>query len=314
MSQDLPITWGVVNDIQRMCVNDGPGYRTTVFLKGCLLDCRWCHNPEGKRRFPEVIPYVSNCKVCGECLPACPTGALSYNGKGFPHIDRALCSDCMQCAAACAHDALIVWGRVMSSADVMAEVINDKPFYKTSGGGMTVSGGEPMSQPAFVASLMRAAKADPDPSERVHTALDTCGHAAWADYEKVLDFVDLVLLDIKHMDPSAHKAYTGRDNALILANARKMAARGMKMRLRVPVIPKVNDTEENFTATAKFAAELGEAVSGVDLLPYHPYAGGKYRAFGMDYAFPTGEGYDDSMLEPIINLFLDYVPEVTIGG
>jgi len=124
----------------------------------------------------------------------------------------------------------------------------------------------------------------------------------------------MVLLDIKHMDPAAHKSYTGRDNALILSNARKMAARGMRMRLRVPVIPKVNDTEENFAATAKFAQELGEAVSGVDLLPYHPYAGGKYRAFGMDYEFPTGEGYDDSMLEPIINLFLDYVPEVTIGG
>lgn len=313
MKEPMENRWGVVNDIQRMSTNDGPGYRTTVFLKGCLLNCRWCHNPEGKRRFPEVIPYVTNCDQCGECVTACPTGALTLTEEG-PSIDRSLCSDCMQCAAACDKDGLVVWGRIMSAAEVMEEVDRDRTFYRNSGGGLTVSGGEPMAQPDFVLSLFRMAKADPDPAERIHTALDTCGHAAWAGYERVLPFTDLVLLDVKHMETSAHAGYTGTGNEVILQNAARIAQSGVKMRIRVPVIPNVNDTKENFRATARFAAGLGDAVAGVDLLPYHPYAGGKYRVFGMAYDFPAGEGYDDERLAPVIELFLDHVAEVTIGG
>lgn len=307
-------TFGIINDIQRMSVNDGPGYRTTVFLKGCLLDCDWCHNPEGKRRFPEVIPYVTNCTGCGDCVEVCATGALSLNNESQPVIDRALCSDCFMCAHTCKESGLVVWGKTFAATDVMTEVFADEPFFKTSGGGMTISGGEPMAQPEFVQALFSLAKKGADKAAPIHTALDTCGHAPWEDYEKVLPLTDLVLLDLKHMDSTIHKSYTGAGNEQILENARRMALMGKKMRIRVPIIPGINDTEKNWRATANFAQSLEESVIGVDLLPYHPYAGGKYKAFGMEYDFPVGEGYDDSRLEPVIELFLQYVYEVTIGG
>ncbi|MBI9076224.1 MAG: glycyl-radical enzyme activating protein [Desulfatibacillum sp.] len=307
-------TFGVINDIQRMSTNDGPGFRTIVFLKGCLLDCKWCHNPEGRRRFPEIIPFVTNCIGCGECLEVCATGALSLNGDNHPVIDRGLCTDCLQCARVCTHAGLVPWGTIMTASEVMKEVFADEAFFRNSGGGMTVSGGEPMAQPGFVHALFSMAKQGTDQASPIHTALDTCGHAPWEDYAKVLPFTDLVLLDIKHMNPEPHKTYTGATNALILNNARRMAEMGTTMRLRVPIIPGINDTQENWSATAEFAASLGDSVQGVDLLPYHPYAGGKYKAFGMDYDFPAGEGYDDSRLEPVIELFLKHVYEVTIGG
>ncbi len=307
-------TFGVINDIQRMSTNDGPGYRTTVFLKGCLLDCDWCHNPEGRRRFPEVIPYVTNCTSCGDCLEVCATGALSLNEEGHPVIDRSLCSDCLQCARHCKQAGLVTWGSIMSAAQVMDEVFADEAFFRNSGGGMTVSGGEPMGQPDFVHALFTLAKQGNGEAEPIQTALDTCGHAPWEDYAKVLPFTDLVLLDIKNMESGPHKTYTGAGNETILDNARRIAEMGKKMRIRVPIIPGTNDSEENWIATAKFAASLGDAVMGVDLLPYHPYAGTKYITFGMEYDFPVGEGYDDSRLEPVIDLFLEHVYEVTIGG
>ncbi|MEW5735323.1 MAG: glycyl-radical enzyme activating protein [Thermodesulfobacteriota bacterium] len=313
-TEKLLKTFGVIYDLQRMCVNDGPGFRTTVFCKGCLLNCKWCHNPEGKRRYPEAIPFTSNCNKCGLCAAACPTGAMGITADGFPVIDRSLCTDCFQCVSSCKDDGLVVWGRIVTAESVMAEVSADKPFYKNSGGGLTVSGGEPMAQPDFVHALFSLCKESPDPEERIRTALDTCGHAPWASFEKIVPLTDLVLLDLKHMDSDAHRAYTGAGNEIILENARRIAAAGVPLRLRVPVIPGVNDTEENFLATARFAESLGPAVTGVDLLPYHPYAGHKYRAFGMAYDFPAGEGYDDATLLPVVEIFVEKVAEVTIGG
>jgi pyruvate formate lyase activating enzyme len=300
---------GIINGIQRMCTSDGPGFRTVVFLKGCPLNCKWCHNPEGKRRYPEVIPFVSNCTSCGDCVAACAAGALSLSGDKKPVVDQGRCTSCFSCVASCPKEGLVVWGKIVHIRDILDQVFSDKPFFKNSGGGITLSGGEPMLQPLFVRALFEIAR-----EEKVETALDTCGHAAWEEYERVLDVTDLVLLDIKHMDPRAHRAYTGADSARILENARRFAERGIPLRLRVPVIPNVNDTEENWRATARFAESLGKAVTGLDLLPYHPYAGGKYRSFGMEYEFPAGEGYDDERLMPVVELFLEHVEEVTIGG
>ncbi|MDY6966851.1 MAG: glycyl-radical enzyme activating protein [Halobacteriota archaeon] len=307
MGEDL--IFGVVNDIQRMCTNDGPGIRTTVFIKGCYLDCEWCHNPEGKRRYPEVFPYVSNCTSCGECLSVCPTGALSLDTEGKPHIDKGLCSSCFQCIKACKEDALICWGKIMTVSEVMAEVLQDKLFYENSGGGMTVSGGEPMAQPDFLCGLMESAK-----KEGIRTALDTCGYAPWEDYERVLEFTDLVLFDIKNMDTKIHKDYSGLGNELILANVRRIADKGIDMRIRIPIIPGRNDSSENMEATAKFVEGLGSSVKGVDLLSYHPFAGAKYRVFGMEYGFPIGEGMADDRVKPILDIFLKHVDEVTVGG
>ena len=306
--------FGVVSDIQRMCMNDGPGYRSVVFLKGCYINCQWCHNPEGKRRFPEVIPYVSNCTDCGECLKVCPTGALridgsSVNGVRTLKLDRGLCTTCLQCVRACNYDALVVWGRIVTVEDVLIEVMKDKMFYINSGGGLTLSGGEPMAQPEFSSALMKAAK-----NEGAGTVLDTCGHAPWTDFERVLQYTDLVLYDLKMMDSNEHRSYAGVGNELILENARRMSSSGVKMRIRIPVIPGRNDSMKNWRDIAQFMEGLDGPVHGVDLLPYHPFAGGKYRAFGMCYPYPDGEGLKDEFLAPIVDFFLDYAAEVTVGG
>ncbi len=299
---------GVVNDIQRMSMCDGPGYRTTVFLKGCYLNCQWCHNPEGKRRYPEVFPYIPNCTGCGECLDVCPTGALTLEDDNKPVIDRGLCSVCFQCVKVCKYDALVVWGKIMTAGEVIEEVEKDKPFYENSGGGMTLSGGEPMAQLEFTLALMKLAK-----SRDIDTALDTAGSGSWEDLEKVLEYTDLVLYDIKVMDSKSHKEYSGHGNELILENARRIAAKGIKMRIRIPVIPNRNNTVENMEETGKFIESLGDVVQGIDLLPYHPYAGSKYRIFGLPYPFPEGEGLPDQDVQPFINVLLDYA-DVTVGG
>lgn len=302
-------TFGVITDIQKMCMNDGPGYRTTVFLKGCHLNCQWCHNPEGKRRFPEVIPYVGNCTDCGECSDVCPTGALTLDEERRPRVDRALCTTCLQCVRVCRYDAVVVWGEIVTLDHVMDEVMKDKPFYIHSGGGLTISGGEPMAQPGFSLALMKAAK-----EEGIGTALDTCGHAPWEDFDRILRHTDIVLFDIKIMDSHEHRRYAGIGNERILENARRIASLGMRMRIRIPVIPGRNDSMKNWEETAKFIEDLGDTVEGVDLLPYHPYAGGKYKAFGMDYPYPVGEGLEDDALTPVVDFFVNHVPEVTVGG
>ena len=302
-------TFGVITSIQKMCMNDGPGYRTTVFLKGCSLNCQWCHNPEGKRRFPEVIPYVGNCTGCGECIQVCPTGALRLEDGTTPRLDTGLCTTCLQCVKVCRYDGVVVWGKIVSVAYVMEEVLKDKPFYIHSGGGLTLSGGEPMVQPGFSLALLKAAK-----EEGIGTALDTCGHAAWEEFERVLEYTDMVLFDAKIRDSLEHRQYAGIGNEQILENARRIASLGIKMRIRIPVIPGRNDSMENWIETAKFIESLGDVVQGVDLLPYHPYAGGKYLAFGMEYPFPMGEGLNDDVLVPVIDFFVDHAPEVTVGG
>ncbi len=302
---------GFVNDIQLYSLCDGPGIRSTVFLKGCLLNCRWCHNPEGSRRYPQVFPYQANCTGCGDCVESCPAGAIEMPEPCRPRILRERCIDCFQCAEICKEDAMVVWGRMVSVDEVMDEVQADKPFYKHSGGGMTVSGGEPLAQAGFTRSILEAAK-----EKGISTALDTCGYAAWGVVEKVLEVTDLVLLDLKHMDPLAHRAYCGASNELILDNAAKIAATSVPLRLRIPLIPGFNDSEDNLVRTAAFINGLcrNGRECEVDILPYHPYAGAKYRIFGLDYPFPEGEGYPEDKLTAIVEIFISKDLVVTVGG
>ena len=304
-------TLGVITNIQFFSTYDGPGIRTTVFLKGCTLNCRWCHNPEGMRKYPEIFPDTSKCTGCGECLKACPTGAISFPKEKRPRIDKALCNTCGSCVEACRFGALGMWGVFVRAGDVLDMVEKDKVFYDESGGGITISGGEPTARFEFTLALLKGAK-----ERGISTALDTCGYAPWEKLDALLEWTDIVLYDIKYMDPEDHKEFTGRENVLILENARRIAEKGIPMRIRVPVIPGRTDTVDSLEKTAEFVAELDRKgkIIAVDLLPYHPFAGAKYRLFGLDYPFPEGEGFQDDDILQFIGLFTDEGLDVTIGG
>jgi pyruvate formate lyase activating enzyme len=268
---------GMVFDIQRCCVHDGPGLRTTVFLKGCNLRCFWCHNPESWQTPPDLLLYPSKCIGCGKCFALCPRGCHSAaNGKH--RIDRANCRLCGTCAGRCYAGALVFSGKERGVEDVMKTVLADAAFYKNSGGGMTVSGGEPLLQPAFTLALLRAAK-----KEGIHTALDTAGDVPHGVFQDMAPGVDLWLFDCKCMDSAPHRQATGVGNERILENLRRLGQGKAPVWLRVPVIPGFNDTEENMLALRGFLAGL-PAVQRLDLLPYHSLGAGKNASLGREYA------------------------------
>ena len=330
---------GVVTNIQKFSIYDGPGVRTTIFLKGCRLRYRWCHNPEGVRHYPEVFHLWPDCTDCGKCENICPAGALTmaermwYKGGTITvdvptesgsfafvpveikskwvrkmKIDKGLCIGCQQCVEVCEQGAFIVSGEFKTVDEVMKEVEEDRPMYENSGGGMTLSGGEPTAQPKFCLALLKAAK-----ERGINTALDTNGHVKWGMLNEMLDYTDFVLYDIKHMDAEAHKRFSGVSNELILENARRIVEKGVATRIRIPVIPEANDSEENMTRTAEFVCLLG--LKGVDLLPFHPWAGQSYRVLGLDYPFPIGEWYPEEKLKKIEAIFKSHDLEVNrMGG
>jgi pyruvate formate lyase activating enzyme len=276
---------GIVFDIQRFSLHDGPGIRTTVFLKGCSLRCFWCHNPEGLRLAPETQYDPALCLGDGDCAQVCPTGAHVFDERG--HVfDRAACDACGQCVEVCAAQALTLTGRRMTAEAAAREALLDRAFYARSGGGVTLSGGDPLVQRAFTAELLRLIKA-----EGVSTALETAANCPWEHLAALLPDVNLVMLDLKHMDAAAHRAATGVSNDLILANARRLAEVGQPLILRVPVVPGVNDDEANIATTARFVRELinigrarghyREVAPELELLPYHKLAGDKYRRLGL---------------------------------
>jgi pyruvate formate lyase activating enzyme len=271
---------GTVFNIQRYSIHDGGGIRTLVFLKGCPLRCLWCCNPESQRGVPELGYIESRCvgaRDCGApCVAACTVDAIHLNKQGQAVVDRAKCDVCGKCAQDCGKGALKIVGRVMTVAQVMAEVEKDRPFYRRSGGGVTVGGGEPLAQYQFAAELLEAAH-----RAYLHTAIETCGCVPWPHLSVVLEHVDQLQFDIKHMDPVRHKELTGLSNDLILDNLKK--ARSVvdprDIIIRIPVIPGCNDSEENIRATAEFAAGLG--FRQVELVPYHRLGTSKYAQYGM---------------------------------
>ncbi len=265
----------LIFNIQRFSVNDGPGIRTNVFFKGCPLNCLWCHNPESKSVKPELGFVVSKCIGCGHCLTQCP-GRCHTMEHGEHVIDRTKCLACRACERFCA-GALEIMGREMTVDEVLSEVMKDEIFYKTSNGGMTVSGGEPMIQFPFITELLRAAK-----DRGLTCCMETCGFAAWARFEEIMPFVDLFLYDVKETDPARHREYTGADNALILENLRRLDGAGAKTVLRCPIIPGLNDRDDHFAAVARLADSL-KNVQGIDIEPYHPLGKTKCENLGRDY-------------------------------
>ncbi len=273
---------GTVFDIQRYSLHDGPGLRTSVFLKGCPLRCGWCSNPEAQRFAPELVMFATNCLACGACVEVCDAGGRTLVDSRLVW-ERGVCTSCGACVRACPAGATTWSGQRWTAGDVIRETLRDVPFYE-DGGGLTLTGGEPTAQPMFAEAILRLVKA-----EYVSTAIETTGNAPWEVLGNMLPYVDLWLYDVKHMDSKTHRDCTGLGNELILSNLRRLASLGAPIEVRMPLIPGFNMTEENVRQTAEFVAGLGDAVRSVDLLPYHTLGRSKYEALGRGYLW---EGHD----------------------
>lgn len=269
----LRIIEGLVFDIQRCSIHDGPGIRTTVFLKGCPLSCLWCHNPESLKATPEIFFSADKCIGCRYCVQVCEEGCHYFEDN--THIyerDRCIC--CGKCTLECESKTLELVGKTMTIGEVIAEVVKDEIFYQNSGGGMTVSGGEPMMQFGFTLELLKAAK-----QARLHTCIETAGFGSAAHFAEILPYADLFLYDIKETDSELHKKYTGVPNRTIIENALTLDQAGANLILRCPIIPGLNDREAHFKQIAELANRMRH-VTEIHVLPYHPMGTSKNRRLG----------------------------------
>ena len=290
---------GLIFDIQHFSIYDGPGIRTTVFMKGCSLDCAWCHNPESISLKKEVQTYFFKCIGCGKCFEVCPHHAHIVNGDGRLY-DRDLCIQCGICTDNCYSGALVMTGQEMSVKDVVEEVSRDILFYKDSGGGVTVSGGEPLLQAEFVKSLLVELK-----EAGIHTAVDTAGNVPFSAIETVLPYTDLFLYDFKAMDSEIHKKFTGVGNERILENLSQLSRFGNAIRIRIPIIPDVNAELDEIEKIAAYISKL-ENIEAVEPLAYHSLGAGKLESMGEEGKRPIFQVPDRKVMVEIYDLFESY--------
>lgn len=268
---------GLVFDIQRFSVHDGPGIRTTVFLKGCSLRCFWCQNPEGINLGQEIMFFPERCIGCARCIAACPQRAHVRQGDAHVYL-RAKCLVCGKCAETCYADALMPTARSMTVDDVVEEVLRDRVFYEESNGGVTLSGGGPVTQHEFSTAILEQCKI-----AGLHTAVETEANCPWTDLLTLLPVTDLIMIDIKHIDPDKHRKVTGVSNGRILENATRLAQMDQPFVIRVPVIPTVNDTTEEIGRIADFARVLAN-LKWLELVRFHRLGEDKYHGLGLNYA------------------------------
>lgn len=295
---------GKIYDIQGFSVQDGPGIRTTVFLKGCPLRCPWCHSPESQE-FPTELNWMQvrclGTETCGKCLGVCPKGAISMGERTksasgepiiYPEVDKSVCDDCGACANVCKANALYMCGDDMTVDEVMHRLLRDKPFFEESGGGATVSGGECLCQPEFTLELLKQCKAN-----GINTAVDTTGFVKWDVIERVMPYSDLFLYDLKCMDSDLHRQVIGVPNELILKNAVKIAENGGHMQVRIPTIPMFNESKEHFDRYGEFLAGIRDAVDIVQLLPYHKMGVSKHQRLMKKEKIFVAEPPSDELMQ-----------------
>lgn len=277
---------GNIASIKTFAIHDGPGIRTTVFFKGCPLHCRWCHNPEMISSKPELAFIEHKCIGCGDCADLCPNHRLE---NGLHIFDRANCRGCGRCASACLSDALVFYGELMTPETLAALVLEDLNFFEHSSGGVTVSGGEPLLQADFCARFFAVLK-----QKQIHIAVDTCGKVPWRNFQKVLPSTDLFLYDIKHLNDSEHRKWTGCGKRLILENLKRLALTGKPIEIRMPVIPGFNSSESDLCAVANFILSLDRDIP-VRPLKYHDTGHSKYAQIGMPNTMPPATGEEEKL-------------------
>jgi pyruvate formate lyase activating enzyme len=297
---------GTVFNISRYAVHDGPGIRTTVFLKGCPLNCLWCHNPEGINPKPEIIYLKSRCIGCNDCVNTCVKGAIKKNDT--LKIDYTKCDLCGECVEVCPSSALEIAGKEMTAPEMMEIIERDVPFYEQSGGGVTFSGGEPAMQHEFLAEILKMCK-----NRGIKTAIDTSGYIDPDILSNLTENADLILYDIKMIDPQKHKKWTGAPNDLILNNLVTLSGKRTEITVRLPLIPDVNDNRTEIEAICKFLSEHTN-IKEINLLPYHDIARDKFERLGMESKFYPKEKPSREKIKEISDIITGYNFTVTVGG
>lgn len=293
--------------IKQYALHDGPNIRTTIFFKGCPLSCHWCHNPEGIDFKINIVTLTDKCVGCNECISNCQDKALQFTAAGI-HRNTEACTICQTCIETCPALAHEPTGWEMTTEQLLIEIKKDLPFFDQSGGGVTISGGEPLCQPESLLALLHVCGA-----LGIHRTVDTSGFAPTDTLMNIAEHTDLFLFDLKHMDNKLHQQYTGVANDLILHNLKTLSASGQPIRVRIPLIPGINDDEKNINATGAFVAKC-KAIQGIDVLPYHPSATAKYRKLCLEYKGKKFNTPSQEQLSKTLGLLKKYISDVQIGG